>query len=61
MTRGSRIYPASVAGFDHASGFGLVRVTSGLNSGVWFARAEIATPHGVETRTARATLLPTIM
>jgi S1-C subfamily serine protease len=32
MTRGSRIYPATVAGFDHASGFGLVRVTSGLNS-----------------------------
>ena len=30
MTRGSRIYSASVAGFDHASGFGLVRVTSGL-------------------------------
>ena len=33
MTRGSRIYPATVAGFDHASGFGLVRVASGLNSG----------------------------
>ena len=32
MTRGSRIYPASVAGFDHASGFGLLRVASGLNS-----------------------------
>jgi len=28
-----------------------------LNSGVWFARAEIATPHGIETRTARAMLL----
>jgi S1-C subfamily serine protease len=32
MTRGSRIYPASVAGFDHASGFGLVRVTSGFDT-----------------------------
>jgi S1-C subfamily serine protease len=32
MTRGSRIYPATVAGFDHASGFGLVRVASGLDS-----------------------------
>ena len=32
MTRGSRIYPASVAGFDHASGFGLVRVASGLEA-----------------------------
>jgi len=30
---------------------------SGLRSGVWFARAEIATPRGLETRTARATLL----
>jgi S1-C subfamily serine protease len=29
VTRDSRVYPASVAGFDHASGFGLVRV-SGL-------------------------------
>ena len=26
---------------------------SGLNSGVWFARAEITTPRGLETRTAR--------
>src|SRR5690349_14210164 len=32
MTNDSRIYPASVAGFDHASGFGLVRVASGLAS-----------------------------
>jgi S1-C subfamily serine protease len=32
MTRGSRIYPATVAGYDHASGFGLVRVASGLDS-----------------------------
>jgi S1-C subfamily serine protease len=32
MTRDSRIYPASVAGFDHASGFGLVRVTGGVAS-----------------------------
>jgi S1-C subfamily serine protease len=32
MTRGSRIYPATVAGFDHASGFGLVRVANGLAS-----------------------------
>ncbi len=30
VTRDSRVYPASVAGFDHASGFGLVRVMSGL-------------------------------
>jgi S1-C subfamily serine protease len=30
MTSDSRIYPASVAGFDHASGFGLVRVAGGL-------------------------------
>lgn len=32
MTRDGRIYPASVAGFDHASGFGLVRVASGLSA-----------------------------
>jgi S1-C subfamily serine protease len=32
MTRDGRIYPASVAGFDHASGFGLIRVISGLAS-----------------------------
>lgn len=32
MTRDSRIYPANVAGFDHASGFGLVRALSGLAS-----------------------------
>src|SRR5918992_5534690 len=32
MTRDGRIYPASVAGFDHASGFGLVRALSGLSS-----------------------------
>lgn len=32
MTRDGRIYPASVAGFDHASGFGLVRALSGLTS-----------------------------
>ena len=32
MTRDSRIYPASVAGFDHASGFGLVRVMGGLSA-----------------------------
>ncbi|MGZ8203580.1 MAG: S1C family serine protease [Burkholderiales bacterium] len=32
MTRDARIYPASVAGFDHASGFGLVRALSGLSS-----------------------------
>jgi S1-C subfamily serine protease len=31
MTRGSRIYSASVAGFDHASGFGLVRVSGGFS------------------------------
>jgi serine protease Do len=30
MTRDARIFPASVAGFDHESGFGLVRVMSGL-------------------------------
>jgi S1-C subfamily serine protease len=34
MTQDGRIYPASVAGFDHASGFGLVRVLSGLSSAV---------------------------
>src|SRR5919107_432780 len=34
MTRDARIYPASVAGFDHASGFGLVRVMSGLDDAV---------------------------
>ena len=34
MTPDARIYPASVAGFDHASGFGLVRVMSGLPEGV---------------------------
>ena len=28
MTRDGRIFPASVAGFDHASGFGLVRALS---------------------------------
>src|SRR3954465_10187688 len=32
MTRDGRIYPASVAGFDHASGFGLVRVLGGLTN-----------------------------
>jgi serine protease Do len=32
MTRDGRIYPASVAGFDHGSGFGLVRVSSGIDS-----------------------------
>ena len=32
MTRDGRIYPASVAGFDHATGFGLVRALSGLSS-----------------------------
>lgn len=32
MTNDGRIYPASVAGFDHASGFGLIRVLSGLSS-----------------------------
>ena len=32
MTRDGRIYPATVAGFDHASGFGLVRALSGLAS-----------------------------
>ena len=32
MTRDGRIYPASVAGFDHASGFGVVRTLSGLSS-----------------------------
>ena len=32
MTRDGRIYPASVAGFDHGSGFGLVRVPSGVAS-----------------------------
>jgi S1-C subfamily serine protease len=32
MTRDARIYPATVAGFDHASGFGLVRALSGLSS-----------------------------
>src|SRR4051812_19439413 len=31
MTGDSRIYPASVAGFDHGSGFGLVRVAGGLS------------------------------
>ena len=34
MTRDARIYPASVAGFDHASGFGLVRVLTGLDHAV---------------------------
>ena len=34
MTQDGRIYPASVAGFDHASGFGLVRVLSGLSRAV---------------------------
>lgn len=32
MTRDGRIYPASVAGFDHASGYGIVRTASGLAS-----------------------------
>ena len=32
MTRDGRIYPASVAGFDHATGFGLIRALSGLSS-----------------------------
>ena len=32
MTGDGRIYPATVAGFDHASGFGLVRALSGLAS-----------------------------
>ncbi len=32
MTRDGRIYPASVAGFDHASGFGVVRALSGLST-----------------------------
>src|SRR5688572_10563342 len=32
MTRDGRVYPASVAGFDHASGFGLVRTLSGMSS-----------------------------
>jgi S1-C subfamily serine protease len=32
MTRDGRIYPASVAGFDHGSGFGLIRVPSGVAS-----------------------------
>src|SRR5688572_20312824 len=27
MTKDARIYPASVAGFDHGSGFGLIRVS----------------------------------
>lgn len=30
VTSDNRIYPATVAGFDHGSGFGLVRVLSGL-------------------------------
>ncbi|MGZ5118467.1 MAG: S1C family serine protease, partial [Burkholderiales bacterium] len=34
MTKDARIYPASVAGFDHASGFGLVRVSSGLSAAI---------------------------
>src|SRR5918992_2127479 len=34
MTRDGRIYPASVAGFDHGSGFGLVRALSGLSAAV---------------------------
>jgi len=32
MTRDGRIYPATVAGFDHGSGFGLIRALSGLSS-----------------------------
>ena len=32
MTRDGRVYPASVAGFDHASGYGLVRTLSGMSS-----------------------------
>jgi serine protease Do len=32
MTRDGRIYPATVAGFDHGSGFGLVRALSGVAS-----------------------------
>jgi serine protease Do len=34
MTPDARIYPASVAGFDHASGFGLLRVLGGLSNSV---------------------------
>lgn len=32
MTRDGRIYAATVAGFDHGSGFGLIRALSGLSS-----------------------------
>src|ERR671913_704883 len=32
MTRDGRIYPASVAGFDHSTRFGLIRALSGLSS-----------------------------
>jgi len=32
MTHDGRIYPASVAGFDHSSGFGLIKTLSGLAS-----------------------------
>jgi S1-C subfamily serine protease len=32
MTRDGRIYAASVAGFDHASGFGLIRAVGGISS-----------------------------
>ena len=32
MTHDGRIYPASVAGFDHSSGFGLIKALSGLAS-----------------------------
>src|SRR5438105_3795812 len=34
MTKDGRIYPASVAGFDHGSGFGLVRALGGLTGAV---------------------------
>ena len=32
MTRDARIYAANVAGFDHASGFGLIRAAGGISS-----------------------------
>ena len=32
MTRDARIYAANVAGFDHASGFGLIRTLGGISS-----------------------------
>ena len=34
MTHDARIYPASVAGFDHASGFGLVRALGNLSAAI---------------------------